>query len=65
MKGCQNACWPFCPLVGKEKLNFYEIEWLAQCTMMGKFGNGAARQQALGRWYPIVQGLVNYFIAFR
>lgn len=41
MKGCQNACWPFCPLVGKHELSFYEIDWLARCTMAGKFGNGA------------------------
>lgn len=61
MNNCQHQCWPYCPLVGKYELGFYEIDWLARCTMAGKFGNGAARQQALGRWYPVVQGLVNFY----
>ena len=49
-----------CPLLDRNELSVDELLRLAKCTINLRFGCGARRKSILGRWYPIVQGLVNY-----
>lgn len=64
MKTCneyRNSCQSLnCPLINSDRLRVEELELLVRCTIAGKFGDGITRQYHLKRWYPIVQGLLNY-----
>lgn len=46
-------------LVAKNQLSPEEIDELADAALAGYFGNGSERKYSLGKWYDIVQTMVN------
>lgn len=50
-------------LVARNQLSPEEIDELADMTLAGYFGNGSERKYSLGKWYIIIQPLVNSKVA--
>lgn len=49
----------FVSLTKKNELTPEQITELAQAVIDGKFGKGCVRSEGLGRWYNVVQTIVN------